>query len=114
MRYRLHRRLVAGLAREADIVFIGARTAVMVDGCFWHGCPEHFRAPATHTSYWADKVARNSARDRATDAAFTNAGWVVLRVWEHEIRRDASSCAARIQRTVVERRAARDGLAPRT
>lgn len=94
MRYRLHRAPVEGLRRKADIIFRGARVAVFVDGCFWHGCPEHGRRNHEVNSwYWPEKIARNQARDRATDAAFAQAGWQVVRVWEHDLLDDASALA---------------------
>lgn len=67
-----------------DIVFTRRRVVVFVDGCFWHGCPEHHRPPTTNGSYWAAKVARNQARDVRDRARLERAGWKVIRVWEHE------------------------------
>jgi DNA mismatch endonuclease (patch repair protein) len=65
-------------------VFRRARVAVFVDGCFWHGCPDHFRPPRTNADYWGPKVERNRARDRDTDDRLLVEGWTVVRVWEHE------------------------------
>jgi DNA mismatch endonuclease (patch repair protein) len=70
--------------RRVDIVFPGARLAVFVDGCFWHGCPEHGNKPRANTPYWSAKLARNVARDAQVDAELESAGWAVIRVWEHE------------------------------
>ena len=77
---------VAGEAKphRADIVFTRARVAVFVDGCFWHGCPTHGRQPRANPGYWEAKLARNTERDRQTDADLAAAGWTVVRVWEHE------------------------------
>ncbi len=84
-RYRIHRAPVPALRRKADIVFGPARLAVFVDGCFWHGCPDHGRRRHDVNGwYWPDKIARNRLRDDDTDRALTAAGWRVLRVWEHE------------------------------
>jgi DNA mismatch endonuclease, patch repair protein len=75
-----------GLRRKADIVFGPARVAVFVDGCFWHGCPEHGRRKHDINSwYWPDKIARNQRRDEDTDQALSTAGWAVIRLWEHEV-----------------------------
>jgi DNA mismatch endonuclease (patch repair protein) len=71
LRYRVHTAPVPGLRRKADLVFRSARVAVFVDGCFWHG--------------WPGKIARNRQRDEDTDRALGAAGWLVVRVWEHEI-----------------------------
>jgi DNA mismatch endonuclease (patch repair protein) len=57
---------------------------VFVDGCFWHGCPEHKTAPATNAAWWAAKLSRNAERDRETDAHLRDIGWTVVRVWEHD------------------------------
>lgn len=67
-----------------DIVFMGSRVAVFVDGCFWHGCPEHGSQPKSNTSYWEPKILRTQERDREADRALRNEGWWVLRFWEHD------------------------------
>lgn len=67
-----------------DVVFTRARLAVFVDGCFWHRCPEHGNVPRANSDYWGPKLERNIARDRAVDRALADAGWRVLRAWEHE------------------------------
>lgn len=84
LRYRVSARPLADERWTADLVFSSARVAVFVDGCFWHGCPEHFSAPRTNSSYWGPKIKRNQARDAAAAAALTAAGWTSLRIWEHE------------------------------
>lgn len=67
-----------------DVVFTRARIAVFVDGCFWHGCPDHQVVPKSNPDYWIPKLRRNVERDRAADAALAAEGWTVLRYWEHE------------------------------
>ncbi|MCE2501104.1 MAG: DNA mismatch endonuclease Vsr [Dehalococcoidia bacterium] len=67
-----------------DIVFPRRRVAVFVDGCFWHACPEHGQQPRSNVAYWAPKLQRNQARDKADDDALRHAGWIVVRVWEHD------------------------------
>lgn len=85
MRYRVNVRPVPELRRTADIVFGPARVAVLIDGCFWHGCPKHYRpASGSRAEFWASKIAANQHRDRASTSAFEDAGWLVLRFWEHE------------------------------
>lgn len=83
----------AGVRTYIDIAFTAKRVAVFVDGCVWHGCPEHPFATKTNSAYWASKIDRNAARDRRVNAALRNAGWTVLRVWEHE---DAPEAADRV------------------
>jgi DNA mismatch endonuclease (patch repair protein) len=65
-------------------VFTRARVAVFVDGCFWHGCPEHARPPRTNSGYWNAKIEINQRRDREQTVALEDAGWIVVRVWEHD------------------------------
>ncbi|WP_280413537.1 very short patch repair endonuclease [Nocardia asiatica] len=89
-RYRKDLRLDLGSMKvRPDIVFTAHRVAVFVDGCFWHVCPEHGRHPTTNEWYWAPKLRRNIERDRAADVALTEAGWRVIRLWEHETLEDA-------------------------
>lgn len=84
LRYRVDQAPVPGSRRRADVVFPRARIAVFVDGCFWHRCPQHFTAPKSNAQWWRDKIERTVQRDRETDQILATAGWVVLRVWEHE------------------------------
>jgi DNA mismatch endonuclease (patch repair protein) len=70
--------------RRADIVFTRARVAVFLDGCFWHGCPEHYIEPKSNVDYWRPKIARNRQRDAETSKRLVDLGWMVLRFWEHE------------------------------
>jgi DNA mismatch endonuclease, patch repair protein len=83
-RYRVHVRLLPGSRREVDIVFGPAKVAVLVDGCFWHACPVHATWPKSNADWWRTKIERNRERDIMTDHALTDAGWAVLRVWEHD------------------------------
>lgn len=100
LRYRVHIRPVPDAACEPDIIFTRRRVAVFVDGCYWHGCPQHHRAPRAHADYWAVKIARNMERDRDTDQRLIQSGWLPLRVWEHE---DPDSAASRIAEVVRAR-----------
>lgn len=72
-----------------DIVFTRKKIAIFVDGCFWHVCPIHGRYPKVNQWYWVPKLRRNVERDRAADSALTDAGWTVVRIWEHELPDDA-------------------------
>ena len=100
MRYRVNQR-VLGRCRP-DLVFSGPRVAVFVDGCYWHGCPEHgptqFRGP--NADLWRQKIRTNRERDRRNDDELAEAGWTVLRVWECELKRNVESAAEQVERLV--------------
>ena len=99
LRYRVGIAPEPSLRRRADIVFTRTRIAVFIDGCFWHGCPAHGRSSFNHNAeYWLAKIAANVARDANTNAQLVQAGWLVLRYWEHE---NAEDVAAVIQRAVL-------------
>ncbi|MEU9195728.1 very short patch repair endonuclease [Streptomyces hundungensis] len=101
LRYRVAARPLPGLRRTADLVFRPVKVAVFIDGCYWHGCPQHYVPPKTNPGYWSEKVLRNVTRDRDTDKRLQEAGWLVLRFWEHE---PSASCADKIAATVLSRR----------
>lgn len=77
-------RTSAGSRVKADVVFTRDRIAVFVDGCFWHGCPEHGNTPKANTGYWGPKLERNKQRDRRVTQELQADGWAVIRIWEHE------------------------------
>lgn len=87
-----------GRTVKADIVFPRRKVAVFVDGCFWHRCPIHGTEPKANTAYWKPKLDRNVARDRDVDQALQQAGWQVIRVWEHENPHDIAATVARAVR----------------
>ena len=74
------------LPGNPDFVFWGAKVAVFVDGCFWHGCPRCYRAPTSNEHYWIAKHARNRIRDRKVTNQLRSLGWRVVRIWEHQLR----------------------------
>jgi len=102
LRYSLRRKLPG----SPDVIFVRAGVAVFIDGCFWHGCPEHCRRPSSNTGYWNAKIDRNIARDRRVDRTLQEQGWRVVRLWEHEVKESPARCAARVARIVRTRLAA--------
>ncbi|HVT69969.1 MAG TPA: very short patch repair endonuclease [Trebonia sp.] len=89
-RYRKDFRLDLPLRRvRPDVAFTRRKVAVFVDGCFWHACPDHGTRPKSNEWYWSPKLARNVERDRAADEALAQAGWTVVRLWEHVPLADA-------------------------
>ena len=94
LRYRVHG---PGLPGRPDVVFPGRKVVVFVDGCFWHGCPLHYRTPPSPGPYWSAKLARNVGRDARDTAALETAGWRVVRVWEHEVREPLDAVVGRVR-----------------
>lgn len=82
--YRVNAVLPGLPRRRCDVMFKGVKVVVFVDGCFWHGCPEHSTAPRNNADWWARKLSGNRARDRDTDRHMMALGWTVIRVWEHQ------------------------------
>lgn len=111
LRFRVDAAPLKGVRRRADVVFGPARVAVFVDGCFWHGCPDHGSSPKHNAGYWGAKIQRNRERDRETNWLLGEAGWEVLRFWEHD---DVDEAAEAVQCAVrARRRAAAAGPAAR-
>lgn len=101
LRYRVQVPLLRKPRRVADIVFMGARVAVFVDGCFWHGCPIHATWPKENAGFWRAKIEANRARDADTTRRLRELGWEVIRVWSHE---DPTEAARRIYDRVMARK----------
>ena len=100
LRYRVNYKPLSGVRHTADIVFPRARVAVFVDGCWWHRCPEHYKQPKSNIGYWLPKIERNVARDAKVDALLADAGWTVVRAWEHE---NPEAVADRVEAAVKQR-----------
>lgn len=98
-RYRLNLNLIG----KPDIVFLRAKTAVFVDGCFWHGCPIHGTSPKKNAEFWQAKIERNKKRDAEVIAALTEEGWMVVRAWEHDVISDLPSVIERITHVIASR-----------
>jgi DNA mismatch endonuclease, patch repair protein len=102
MRYRVDYSPIVDRRRKADIVFIGARIAIFLDGCFWHMCPDHCRMGKDSTGFWQEKLEANARRDLNTSAMYEAEGWAVLRFWEHE---DVASVVERVMEALRSRAA---------
>jgi DNA mismatch endonuclease (patch repair protein) len=83
LRFRKHVRPEPEFRCEADVVFPRAKVCVFLDGCFWHGCAEHFNPPKTNTKWWIEKISQNIRRDLEKTKYLRDSGWTVLRFWEH-------------------------------
>ncbi|MEV7858184.1 very short patch repair endonuclease [Streptomyces hirsutus] len=102
LRYRVNVPVPGMPRRTIDIAFTKARIAIFLDGCFWHGCPQHATQPKANAAWWRAKLDKNMARDRETSEHLREQGWTVLRFWEHET-------PAAIALAVRETRAAANG-----
>ncbi|MDG9721653.1 MULTISPECIES: very short patch repair endonuclease [unclassified Streptomyces] len=106
LRYRVEYPVPGMARRRIDVAFTRAKVAVLIDGCFWHGCPRHATHPKSNAEWWRNKLDRNMARDRETTEHLTALGWTVLRFWEHE---DPAEVATRVRAAVVRRLGERAG-----
>lgn len=96
LRFRIHERRLPGCP---DLVFAAAKVVVFIDGDFWHG----WRFPRWKgklSQYWESKITGNRKRDRSNYRRLRHCGWIVIRVWEHEVERDPEKCVDRIQRAI--------------
>ena len=92
------------LPGKPDFVFPRLKITVFVDGCFWHGCPLHATAPKQNAQFWREKLSRNQARDRLVNRTLRARGWIVLRIWEHELaRRNERQLLSRLNRHLARR-----------
>ena len=98
LRYRLQYRI--GRTRP-DMVFVGAKLAVFVDGCFWHGCPICYKPPSSRHEYWSSKLRRNFEHDQYVNNNLKDSGYMVIRFWEHEILSDVSGCTLKINEVLA-------------
>jgi DNA mismatch endonuclease (patch repair protein) len=98
VRYRVHDRSVPG---TPDISHKGARVAVFVDGCFWHGCPEHYSRPKSRQEFWDGKLAYN--HDLRARVKSRLAGWKVVELWECQVAGNASAAASKVAKAMKAR-----------
>jgi DNA mismatch endonuclease, patch repair protein len=87
--WRMHATEVPG---KPDIIFPNEKVAIFLDGCFWHGCKKCRTIPESNHDFWKKKIEGNRKRDRETVRKLGKAGWLVLRFWEHQIKRGPSKC----------------------
>lgn len=91
-RFRVVYKVPGNNRRTIDIAFPRQRLAVFLDGCFWHGCPEHGNKPTSNSEWWTQKLKANVSRDADTNEFLQKAGWQVLRFWEHTLVNVAADC----------------------
>lgn len=89
-------RIGHGLLGKPDIVFVAKKVAIFIDGCFWHKCPIHYKLPKTNTEFWKGKIDLNVARDREVENKLVALGWTVIRLWEHEVKKEVDGAVETI------------------
>ena len=102
------RKYAKDLPGKPDIVFSDTRVAVFIDGDFWHG----YRFPSWRRNvppFWRDKIRKNRERDRKNFAKLRRIGWRVLRIWQHDMKRDLDGVVARIERSITDDASDRSG-----
>jgi DNA mismatch endonuclease Vsr len=87
----------SGLPGKPDFLFPEQRLVIFLDGCYWHGCPRCGHIPSLNRPYWSAKIERNKARDRRNLRLLRGAGYLVLRLWEHELRENPARCLRRVR-----------------
>lgn len=90
--YRIH----YNLPGKPDITFTKKKIAIFIDGCFWHKCPICFQEPETRKEFWMEKIQSNVGRDKKINEQLKNDGWTVIRIWEHEIRKEPENAVKKI------------------
>jgi len=90
--YRIH----YNLPGKPDIVFVRKKIVVFIDGCFWHKCPADFQEPETHKEFWMKKIQSNIDRDKKINKQLKREGWTIIRIWEHEIKKEPENVVKKI------------------
>lgn len=102
-------RLNVKLPGKPDIVFTKYRTAIFIDGCFWHRCPQCFKQPENNRDFWTQKINGNVERDKKVNAQLKKQGWMVIRFWEHLLRKNPHSVFIKVK-NVLKKGGWKDGL----
>jgi DNA mismatch endonuclease (patch repair protein) len=90
----------SSICGNPDFVFPRVRLAVFVDGCYWHGCSKCGLAPKSNVDYWSAKIGKNRRRDKENTRQLRQGGWTVVRIWEHDLKKQPMKCIKRIRSTI--------------
>lgn len=91
-----YRKNASGYFGKPDVLLKRYKTVIFIDSCFWHGCKKHFRLPSSKIKYWKQKIKKNIKRDTAVNKHYKKLGWRVIRIWEHQIKKDLAKTAERV------------------
>jgi DNA mismatch endonuclease, patch repair protein len=94
--YRIH----YNLPGKPDIVFVKKKIVIFIDGCFWHKCPICFQEPETRKEFWMKKIQSNMDRDKKVNELLQTNGWMVIRFWEHDVRKQPEKIVAEIRKLI--------------
>jgi len=95
--YRVHYNLLG----KPDTVFTKKKIVIFVDGCYWHRCPICFREPETRKEFWIKKIESNVERDKKINKQLHNEGWLVIRFWEHEVKKESEKVIKQIMKKLL-------------
>jgi len=98
-----YRKNVTGLFGSPDIAIKKYKVAIFIDSCFWHGCPIHYRRPCSNTDFWDKKIRKNILRDNIVTDYYIQNGWIILRFWEHDVKKNSSRIADEIIKMIRKR-----------
>ena len=87
---------------KPDFALKKLKIVIFIDSCFWHKCPKHFRKPNSNTSYWKPKINRNVERAKEVNKQFKKEGWIVLRFWEHEVKKNPEKCIIKVKKALSD------------
>ena len=93
---------VEDLPGKPDIAFKNLKLVIFIDSCFWHGCKLHCEIPSTNTVFWHDRIKRNQKKDEEINDYYINNGWIVIRIWEHDINNKFEETIDNILTTIEE------------
>ncbi|MFA5986514.1 MAG: very short patch repair endonuclease [Parcubacteria group bacterium] len=83
-----YRKNASGYFGKPDILLKKYRTVIFIDSCFWHGCKKHFKLPSTRQKFWSEKMVQNQKRDKDVTGYYKKNGWKIIRIWEHDLKRN--------------------------
>ncbi len=89
-------RVNSKITGKPDLYFPSKKIAIFIDGCFWHMCPKCYREPKSNKQYWINKIKKNVERDKKINKQLKKQGITVLRIWEHEVKKDIEKCSTKI------------------
>lgn len=96
------RKNVKTLPGKPDIAIKKYKLVIFLDSCFWHKCPEHFKHPKSNLEYWKPKIERNVNRDKEINKFYSEQHWYLMRIWEHEIKKDFDNTINKIERFIID------------